>query len=185
MTTHDASRGAPRKRFSLGCGEPQARRNVAAAASCARLDHAAFERNRPKVENATASRKVERASLAKPVLDFCALAAALALLCAAGPAHAQSPGGAIGEAAEILHLRSAPPPAADFVERARPDQSEYERLAPTDKTNHKKSAAELDALASSLENARTANQRAAQGVHAPGPLGGKKPAKVKLDQQDP
>lgn len=185
MTTHDAGRSAPLKRVSVGCGEPQARRNVAVPASNLHSDHAGFRRNPPYAESTTESRSMKRASRGKPVFDYCALGAALALLCAAGAAHAQSPGGAIGEAAEILHLRAAPPPAADFVERARPDQSDYERLAPTDKTNHKKSAAELDALASSLENARAANQRAAQSVHTPAPSGGKKPAKVKLDRQDP
>jgi len=108
---------------------------------------------------------------------------AVALLCAAAPASAQSLGEAVGEAAESLQLRPAAPPAAEFVERARPDQLDYQRLAPTDKTNRKKSAAELDALASSLENARSANLRAAQRVHAPDQSAGTKTAKAKLDQQ--
>jgi hypothetical protein len=108
----------------------------------------------------------------------------LALLCAAAPAAAQSLGGAVGEAAEALQLRAAPPPAADFVERARPDQSDYQRLGPTDKANHKKSAAELDALASSLDNARAANLRAAKRVRAPDQPAAAKTAKAKLDQEN-
>jgi len=112
------------------------------------------------------------------------LGVAVALLCAATPADAQSLGGAAGEAAEALHLRAAPPPAADFVERARPDQLDYQQLGPTDKANHKKSSAELDALASSLENARAANLRAAQRVRATDQPAGMKTAKAKLGQQD-
>jgi hypothetical protein len=112
------------------------------------------------------------------------LGVAVAFLCAATPAGAQSPGGAAGEAAEALHLRPTPPPAAEFVERARPDQSDYQRLGPTDKANHKKSSAELDALASSLENARAANLRAAQRVRATDQPAGAKTAKAKLGQQD-
>jgi hypothetical protein len=108
---------------------------------------------------------------------------AVALLCAATPAGAQSLGETVGEAAEGLHLKPTPPPAAEFVERARPDQSDYQRLGPTDKANHKKSAAELDALASSLENARAANLRAAQRVRATDQPAGAKTAKAKLDQE--
>jgi hypothetical protein len=112
------------------------------------------------------------------------LGLAVALLCVVGTARAQSLGEAIGGAAETFQFRSAPPPAAEFVERARPDNSSYQRLAPTDKANHKKSAAELDALASSLENAKTANQRAAQRVRAPGGPAETKTAKARLESQN-
>ncbi len=109
---------------------------------------------------------------------------AAALLCVAGPARAQSLGSAIGEAAETFQFRRTPPPAAEFVERARPDELGYQQLAPTDRANHRKSAAELDALASSLENAKATNRRAAQRVRAPDGSAGTKTAKAKLDPQD-
>jgi len=112
------------------------------------------------------------------------LGLALALLCAASPAGAQSLGETIGEAAEGLQLRPNAPPAAEFVERARPDHLDYQRLAPTDTANHKKSAAELDALASSLENARAANLRAAQRVRAPDQPARAKTAKAKPDPEN-
>ncbi len=112
------------------------------------------------------------------------LGLAVALFCAAMPACAQSLGETVGEAAEGLHLRPTAPPAAEFVERARPNQSDYQRLGPTDKANHKKSPAELDALASSLENARASNLRAAQRVRAPDQPAGTKTAKAKLDPQN-
>jgi hypothetical protein len=111
------------------------------------------------------------------------LGLALALLGAAGPADAQSIGGALGEAADALNLRTAPPPAADFVQRARPDDLSYQRIAPTDKANHRKSATELDALASSLENARAANLRAASRVRAPDQPAERKTAKAKVEAQ--
>ena len=111
------------------------------------------------------------------------LALAAALLCAVAPADAQSLGSAIGDAAEGLHFMPAAPPAAEFVQRARPDHLGYQQLAPTDKANHKKTAAELDALASSLDSARAANLRAAQGVREANPPAGAKTAKAKLNQE--
>ncbi len=112
------------------------------------------------------------------------LALAVALLGVAGTAKAQSLGETIGAAAETFQFRSAAPPAADFVERSRPENPDYQRLAPTDRANHKKSAAELDALASSLENAKSANQRAAERVRAPDGQAATKTAKAKLDAQN-
>jgi len=111
------------------------------------------------------------------------LGLALSLLCALAPADAQSLGSAIGDAAEGLQFRPAAPPAAEFVERARPDHLGYQQLAPTDRANHKKSAAELDALASSLDSARAANLRAAQGVRGTNPPAGVKTAKAKPNQE--
>jgi hypothetical protein len=110
------------------------------------------------------------------------LGLAISLLCAVAPAGAQSLGSAIGDAAEGLQFRPAAPPAAEFVERARPNNLGYQQLAPTDKANHKKSAAELDALASSLDSARAANLRAARGVRGPEQPNAKT-AKAKLDQE--
>ncbi len=111
------------------------------------------------------------------------LGLAIALLCSVAPAGAQSLGGAIGDAAEGLQFRPAAPPAAEFVERARPDHLGYQQLAPTDKANHKKSAAELDAIASSLDSARAANLRAAQGVRGANPSPGAKTAKAQPNQE--
>ncbi|MFY9656145.1 MAG: hypothetical protein WAK01_06100 [Methylocystis sp.] len=111
------------------------------------------------------------------------LGLALALICAIAPAGAQSLGSAIGDAAEGLQFRPSAPPAPDFVESARPDRLDYQRLAPTDKANHKKSAAELDALATSLDSARAANLRAAQGVRGSNQPAGAKTAKAKPDQE--
>jgi hypothetical protein len=184
MTTHGASAGAPREQAPGG-------------RAATRLDHAAFGRSRLNAENVIDSKRRKRALREKPGFCFFAsralglnvavaapcrrLALAVALLGAAAPAAAQSVGGAVGEAAESLHLMPAAPPAADFVERARPDQLDYQHLGPTDKANHKKSAAELDALASSLDNARAANLRAAKRVRAPDQPAAAKTAKAKLD----
>jgi len=97
------------------------------------------------------------------------LALTLVLLLQGAAAHAQSPGEAVGGVADALRLRPARPPAADFVERARPDPNslDYKPLAPADKADHKKSAAELDAIGASLENAKQANARAAARVSIP------------------
>jgi len=170
-----------------------------------RLDHAAFGRLRPNAENVIDPNKLERALREKAASTFSrralgrnvavagschslslaiALLCAIAPLCAATSAGAQSLGETVGEAAEALHLAPTAPPAAGFVEQARPDQLDYQRLGPTDKANHKKSAAELDALASSLENARAANRRAAQRVRAPDPPTEAKTAKAKLVQEN-
>ena len=111
------------------------------------------------------------------------LGLALSLFGAVAPAGAQSLGSAIGDAAEGLQFRPAAPPAAEFVEHARPDHLGYQQLAPTDKANHKKSAAELDAIASSLDSARAANLRAARGVRGATPPGGAKTAKAQPNQE--
>jgi hypothetical protein len=186
MMTQDARMRAPGEQPSDDRHATQERRNVAVSAPCRLLDHAAFGPNCPNAENVIDSQGLERALREKPAPTFSqrALALAVALLCVAGTARAQSLGGAIGEAAETFQFRRAPPPAAEFVESARPDELGFRQLAPTDRANHRKSAAELDALASSLENAKATNRRAAQRVRAPDGPAGTKTAKAKLDPQD-
>ena len=124
----------------------------------------------------------ERRKAAVAAMALCLLA--LGPPGAVAPAGAQSLGEGFGEAADALHLRNRPPPAADFVEQARPDHLDYQPLAPADKANHKKSASELDALAASLDSARTANQRAAQRVRSTDQPAGTKTAKAKSDAQN-
>ncbi len=108
---------------------------------------------------------------------FCAaarIALALVLLCLPGAAFAQEPqsgGEAVGRALDAMHLRAEPAPAADFVQRARPDRNSlnYRPMAPTDKSLKKKTPAELDALAAELESSLARNQRAAARVKIPDP----------------
>jgi hypothetical protein len=90
-------------------------------------------------------------------------------LCQGGAAHAQTPGSAVGQVFEALHLRTTPPPAADFVERTRPDPEslDYLPLAPRDKTSKKKTPEQLDAIGTSLERAKESNLRAAGRVATP------------------
>ncbi len=100
------------------------------------------------------------------------LALATALLAFAGAAFAQEPqsgGEVIGKALDALHLRTAPPPVADFVKKSRPDPNslDYKQLGPTEKSSKKKSPAELDELGADLENALERNRKAAARVKIP------------------
>ncbi len=109
--------------------------------------------------------------------QFC-VAAQIALasvsLCVCGVAFAQetqSGGEIVGRALDAMHIRAEPAPAADFVERARPDRNslDYRPMAPTDKSLKKKTPAELDALGVELERSLARNRRAAARVKTPDP----------------
>jgi hypothetical protein len=95
-----------------------------------------------------------------------------AFLALGGQALAQEPtsgGEAVGKALDALQLRAEPAPAADFVEKSRPDAGslDYKPLAPVDKSSKKKSPAELDALGAELEKALARNRKAAARVKTP------------------
>ena len=84
------------------------------------------------------------------------------------PAQAQTPGEIIGEAARAVGYQPSIPPAADFVEQARPDieRLDYQPLAPADRANHRKSAKDLDKIAHSLEGAKSNSRSRAARVGA-------------------
>jgi hypothetical protein len=106
------------------------------------------------------------------------LTALLLLTFSVDPARAQTPGSVFGDIAETLHLRPTPPPAAPFVDATRPDPDalQYRPLTPADRDNHRKSPAELDALANKLEGARQNALRAAARVWTPDQPAGARPA---------
>ncbi len=103
-----------------------------------------------------------------------ALAAAFVLWRFCVPAAAQeanSPGAAVSGVLDALHLRQEPPPAADFVVRSRPapDALDYQPMKPVEKSQKKKTPAQLDALGAELESALERNRRAGAGVARPDP----------------
>jgi hypothetical protein len=114
-------------------------------------------------------------------IRFCAaaqIALASVLLCLPSGAfaqEAQSGGEAVGRALDAMHIRAEPAPAADFVERARPDRNSlnYKPMAPTEKSLKKKTPAELDALGAELESSLARNRRAAARVKIPDPQSGR------------
>lgn len=94
----------------------------------------------------------------------------------------------IGNVFDALHLRPERAPTPDFVEQSRKDPNtlDYRPMEPTEKTQKKKTPAELDALGAELEGALTRNRRAAAGVkspdsqsHSPSQTGGKKQPRSK------
>lgn len=103
-----------------------------------------------------------------------AFAAGLVLwgLCASASAQeANSPGAVVGDVLDALHLRQEPPAAADFVVRSRPAPGslDYQPMKPTEKSEKKKTPAQLDALGAELESALAQNRRAGARVAAPDP----------------
>jgi len=99
-----------------------------------------------------------------------AIALAVASVALSRSAQAQSVGESIGGAVDALHLRTTPPPAADFVQKSRPNPEtlDYRPLAPTAKPSPKRRTPEqLDALGGELERARERNLRSAARVKIP------------------
>lgn len=119
------------------------------------------------------------------------LIAALALSCCCGNALAQeaaTPGEMIGNVFDVLHLRSERAPAPDFVEQSRqdPHSLDYRPLGPAEKSQKKKTPAELDALGADLEGALERNRRAAAGVKKPdSPVHGAPRASAKKTKTKP
>ncbi|WP_442755998.1 hypothetical protein ACNHKD_05000 [Methylocystis sp. JAN1] len=96
------------------------------------------------------------------------IAAAFALAAPALAQEAPPTGGrAIGGLFDALGLRKPVPAAPDFVRESRPERLDYVPLAPTPQSDHKKSAAELQAAGAALDKAAAENKRRAARVKSP------------------
>jgi len=88
-----------------------------------------------------------------------------------GPAAAQEApttgGSFIGRIFDATGLRTAPPPAADFVRESRPQQLDYAPLSPKPEKSGRKSAAELQASGAALDRAAAEARRRAARVKIP------------------
>jgi hypothetical protein len=96
------------------------------------------------------------------------IAAALALAASAAAQEAPSTGGqAIGGLFDAFGLRKPVPAAPDFVRESRPERLDYVPLAPAPQSDHKKSAAELQAAGAALDRTAAENRRRAARVKIP------------------
>ena len=78
-----------------------------------------------------------------------------------------TPGEAIGRIFDAVKLRNQPPAPPDFVTNSRTGGLDYKPLAPTDRENHKKPPAQLEAIDADMASAAARNRAAAAQVAVP------------------